>query len=76
MCHGGAERRAREERTFAHHRTGAQRGDVVAHDGDFQFAIGQDEEKRQADQVQKATDQAIADIDGVLAAKEKEIMQV
>jgi ribosome recycling factor len=39
-------------------------------------AIGQDEEKRQADQVQKATDQAIAEVDGALAAKEKEIMQV
>jgi ribosome recycling factor len=39
-------------------------------------AIGQDEEKRQADQVQKATDQAIAEIDSVLAGKEKEIMQV
>jgi ribosome recycling factor len=39
-------------------------------------AIGQDEEKRQADQVQKATDQSIGEIDQVLAAKEKEIMQV
>jgi ribosome recycling factor len=39
-------------------------------------AIGQDEEKRQADQVQKATDQAIAEVDSVLASKEKEIMQV
>jgi ribosome recycling factor len=39
-------------------------------------AIGQDDEKRQADQVQKATDQAIAEVDSVLASKEKEIMQV
>ena len=39
-------------------------------------AISQDEEKRQADQVQKATDQAIAEIDSILAAKEKEIMHV
>jgi ribosome recycling factor len=39
-------------------------------------AISQDDEKRQADQVQKATDQAIADVDGALATKEKEIMQV
>jgi ribosome recycling factor len=39
-------------------------------------AISQDEEKRQADQVQKATDQAVAEIDSVLAAKEKEIMHV
>ncbi len=38
--------------------------------------IGQDDEKRQADQVQKATDQAIAEVDAALAAKEKEIMQV
>src|ERR671921_1279303 len=38
--------------------------------------IGQDDEKRQADQVQKATDQAVAEIDAALAAKEKEIMQV
>ena len=39
-------------------------------------ALSQDDEKRQADQVQKATDQSIAEIDQVLAAKEKEIMQV
>ncbi len=39
-------------------------------------AIGQDDEKRQADQVQKATDQAIAEVDAALASKEKEIMQV
>jgi ribosome recycling factor len=38
--------------------------------------IGQDEEKRLADQVQKATDEAIADVERILAAKEKEIMQV
>src|SRR5918998_1793107 len=38
--------------------------------------IGQDDEKRQADQVQKATDQAIAEVDSVLATKEKEIMHV
>jgi ribosome recycling factor len=39
-------------------------------------AIGQDEEKRQTDQVQKATDSAIAEIDAALVAKEKEIMHV
>jgi ribosome recycling factor len=39
-------------------------------------AIGQDDEKRQAEQVQKATDQAIAEVDQILAAKEKEIMHV
>jgi ribosome recycling factor len=41
-------------------------------DGD----ISQDDEKRQADQVQKATDAAIADVEKILASKEKEIMQV
>src|SRR5918998_150848 len=39
-------------------------------------AIGQDDEKRQAGEVQKATDAAVAEVDGALAAKEKEIMQV
>ncbi|MBP0578968.1 ribosome recycling factor [Labrys sp. LIt4] len=39
-------------------------------------AIGEDEEKRLADQVQKATDAMIAEIDKTLASKEKEIMQV
>ncbi|MBD8905204.1 ribosome recycling factor [Methylorubrum zatmanii] len=39
-------------------------------------AISEDDEKRQAGDVQKATDDAIAEIDGVLASKEKEIMQV
>src|ERR671917_1201166 len=39
-------------------------------------AISQDDEKRQSDQVQKATDQAIEEIDKTLAAKEKEIMHV
>lgn len=38
--------------------------------------MGQDEEKRQAEQVQKATDQSIAEVDSTLVAKEKEIMQV
>lgn len=38
--------------------------------------ISQDDEKRQADLVQKATDEHVAEVDGVLAAKEKEIMQV
>ena len=38
--------------------------------------IGQDDEKRQADQVQKATDETIAEVDQLLVAKEKEIMQV
>ena len=39
-------------------------------------AISEDEHKRHADAVQKATDQAITDVDHALAAKEKEIMTV
>ncbi|HEV2558831.1 MAG TPA: ribosome recycling factor [Microvirga sp.] len=39
-------------------------------------AISQDDEKRQAEQVQKATDQAVEEIDKLLAVKEKEILQV
>ena len=39
-------------------------------------AISEDDEKRQADDVQKATDAHIKDIDTVLASKEKEIMQI
>jgi ribosome recycling factor len=38
--------------------------------------LGEDEERRQEEQVQKATDQSIAEIDQILASKEKEIMQV
>ena len=38
--------------------------------------ISEDEHKRHADGVQKATDQAIADVDSALATKEKEIMTV
>lgn len=41
-------------------------------DGD----LSEDDSKRLADQVQKATDAAIAEIDKLLATKEKEIMQV
>lgn len=39
-------------------------------------SISQDDEKRQAEQVQKATDQAISEVDQIVAGKEKEIMQV
>ena len=39
-------------------------------------AISEDDSKRHADQVQKATDQFVADVDSLLVAKEKEIMQV
>jgi ribosome recycling factor len=38
--------------------------------------MSQDEHTRASADVQKATDQAIADIDQALAAKEKEIMTV
>ena len=39
-------------------------------------AISEDDGKRDAEQVQKATDQFVSEVDSVLAAKEKEIMQV
>ncbi|MBF9195188.1 ribosome recycling factor [Microvirga terrestris] len=39
-------------------------------------AISEDDGKRHADQVQKATDQFVTEIDGILVAKEKEIMHV
>jgi len=38
--------------------------------------VGKDEIERHSEQVQKATDQHIAEIDQALVAKEKEIMQV
>jgi len=38
--------------------------------------IGQDESRSQSDLVQKSTDEAVAEIDVLLAAKEQEIMQV
>jgi len=38
--------------------------------------ISQDDERRGADEIQKITDKAVADIDQILAVKEKEIMQV
>jgi ribosome recycling factor len=41
-----------------------------------EHALSEDDEKHQETEVQKATDQAIRDIDASLAAKEKEIMQV
>ena len=39
-------------------------------------AISEDDEKRHAGDVQKATDQYVGEVDAVLASKEKEIMQV
>ena len=41
-----------------------------------EHAISEDDGKRHETEVQKATDEAIKEIDGLLAAKEKEIMQV
>jgi ribosome recycling factor len=41
-----------------------------------EHAISEDDEKRHEAETQKATDEAIKDIDALLAAKEKEIMQV
>jgi ribosome recycling factor len=38
--------------------------------------ISEDDHKHEADLVQKATDEAISEIDQALAAKEKEIMTV
>ena len=38
--------------------------------------ISQDDEQRAEDEIQKLTDKHVADIDQLLAAKEKEIMQV
>jgi ribosome recycling factor len=39
-------------------------------------AISEDDSTRHADQVQKATDQFVAEVDTILVAKEKEIMHV
>jgi ribosome recycling factor len=39
-------------------------------------AISEDDEKRHEGEVQKATDAAVAEVDQVLASKEKEIMQI
>jgi ribosome recycling factor len=38
--------------------------------------MSEDDERRQEEQVQKATDQSIGEVDSLLAAKEKEIMHV
>lgn len=38
--------------------------------------LTQDDERRGGEEIQKLTDKAIADIDGLLAGKEKEILQV
>ena len=38
--------------------------------------MSEDDERRHEQEVQKATDQSIAEVDGLLASKEKEIMHV
>jgi ribosome recycling factor len=38
--------------------------------------ISQDDERRAETEVQKLTDKHVADVDALLAAKEKEVMQV
>ena len=38
--------------------------------------VSQDDERRAETEVQKLTDKHVADIDGLLAAKEKEVMQI
>ena len=54
------------------------RRDALTHVKDLEKKgeVSQDEEKRAADEVQKMTDKAIADIDRLVAEKEKELMAV
>ncbi|ALA18912.1 MULTISPECIES: ribosome recycling factor [Chelatococcus] len=69
-----AHKYAEESRIAVRHvrRDGLDTLKKLEKDGD----MSQDDQAREADLVQKATDQAIAEIDQLLAAKEKEIMQV
>lgn len=69
-----AHKYAEEARVAARHvrRDGLDLLKKMEKDGD----IGQDDQVRQAEQVQKLTDQTVADIDAALVSKEKEIMQV
>jgi ribosome recycling factor len=54
------------------------RRDAIQHLKDLlkKSEIGEDEEKRAQDEVQKMTDKAIADIDRLVAEKERELMSV
>ena len=79
------EERRRELVKVAHKYTEAARVAVrhVRRDGldilrrlEKDHKISKDDHDRDAEQVQKATDHAIADIDQALAAKEKEILTV
>jgi ribosome recycling factor len=54
------------------------RRDAIQHLKDLRkkSEIGEDEEKRAQDEIQKMTDKAIADIDKLVADKEKDLMAV
>jgi ribosome recycling factor len=54
------------------------RRDAINHLKDLlkKSEVGEDEEKRSQDEVQKMTDKSIADIDKLVAEKEKELMSV
>jgi ribosome recycling factor len=54
------------------------RRDAISHLKDLlkESEVSEDQEKRAADEVQKLTDKAIADIDKLVAEKEKELMAV
>lgn len=69
-----AHKYAEEARVAARHvrRDGLDQLKKLEKDGH----VSQDELDRHSDQVQKATDQTIAEIDAALAAKEKEILHV
>jgi ribosome recycling factor len=69
-----AHKYAEEARVAARHvrRDGIDILKKLQKDGD----ISEDDEKRHAAEVQKATDATVSEIDGIVAAKEKEIMQV
>jgi ribosome recycling factor len=44
--------------------------------GNAQKDISEDDERRAQEQIQKLTDQAVADVEKVLQAKEAELMEV
>jgi ribosome recycling factor len=54
------------------------RRDAISHLKDLlkESEVGEDEEKRAADEIQKLTDKAIADIDKAVAEKERDLMAV
>lgn len=69
-----AHKYAEQARVAARHvrRDGMDLLKKLEKDGD----MSEDEQVRASDQVQKATDQTISEIDAALAAKEKEVLQV